>query len=526
MSPKSAAGAATLFAGRNRRLYASIRHVCTRANTWFTTRCVLAALALITFARLTGLALVGPAIAPPSSASATYHQVVVITDNPFLISNLPERRKEELSRAVRMNLDSPYVASLHLLNQAPNQTFYPGGKLHVYNLGWRSTFLDAIRYANAALPKGTTFVVSNADIVFAHESVSLVPRIKSTDVVVALSRHEVQAEKHHHHQQQQQQLLGGGSSSRSSSSSSRNKLGATLHPDPALSQDAWFMRTPFPEDPGFDFPMGTLGSDNKLAYLYHTLNKTVVNWCADVVIWHFHASQHRSVKARIPQPYSKVPQTRVNVSMLDAEWRAYYFGDEAVGLLGSGPRRRPRVSSSSPMLHTVALDLPRISGPPLLVSNVNAPKNRPEWTPSAVKRMFNVVKRRAAARNISPPRLGGAAYNNVMVSDDEHAREVAATLEGHFYFLDAPWQVLVQDLDFMRMRGPLAWFGQTRVPASSMDRTFALIPEEVVPAFCRSAARAHVAWRQINLGVIDGRGDFTAVLACPPMSGGYGRTGL
>lgn len=351
--------------------------------------------------------------------------------------------------------------------------------------------MDAIRYANAVLPAGTTFVVSNADIVFAHESVRLVTRIKpDADVVVALSRHEVQA------------------FDRKGVGASGDR--ATLHPDPSLSQDAWFMRTPFPEDPGFDFPMGTLGSDNKLAHLYaHTLNKTVVNWCADVVIWHFHASQHRSAKARIPQPYRKVPRTRVNVSMLATSW-SVRAGGGGNGGGGSGAlRRHPPPQSALPAtttLQTIALDLPRISGPPLLRSNIKEPTNRPEWTPHAVKRMVATVKRRARIK--ASLDRGGAAR---MHGDDQ----ALDTPSRHFYFVDAPWEVLVRDRDFMRLRGPKDWLEQTRLSPTTLDHTFALIPEEAVPVFCRSAAAP--AWHEMMLGTIDAHGKLTGEVVCPPM---------
>lgn len=370
------------------------------------------------------------------TATGQHDQLVVITDNPFLIPNLPDRRKDELSRSVRMNLDSPHVLSLHLLNTAPdNGTLYPGGKLHVYDLGWRSTFLDAIRYANAMLPPKTLFVISNADIVFAHDSVRLLARVKDPDVVVALSRHEVHEDGH-----------------------------ATLHGDPSLSQDAWFMRTPFPEDAGFDFPMGTLGSDNKLAYLYTTLNKTLVNWCNDVVIWHFHSSQHRGTKARLPQPYEKVPNTRVNISMLDTSWKV---------------RRVSNRFSSS--LGVMYLDIPRLKGQPITMSNVHARESQPDWTDSALISMHALAKRRF--RKIE---------------------------KAEVYFLDVPWRLLTREF-LVNHDAELAQSLVMSTPSFSFERAFALVPEELVPKLCGTRM-----WNKLIIGAIDDSGAFKGEVVCPP----------
>lgn len=380
---------------------------------------------------------------------------MVITDNPFLMPKLPDRRKNELMRSVRMNLDSPLVYALHLLNQAPNQTLYPGGKLHVYDLGWRSTFLDAIRYANAMLPPQTVFVVANADIVFAHESVRLIPRIQDSNVVVALSRHDVHEDGR-----------------------------ATLHEDPPLSQDAWFMRTPFPEHPGFDFPMGTLGSDNKLAYLYkRTLNKTVVNWCNDVVIWHFHSSQHRGAKARLPQPYERVPSSRVNLSMLAATWKKTHVK-----------------SSYGWSLHAISLDIPRLTGSPRTTSDVALRQTPPQWSAATLNTLFMYAISRFRGR-LGKPSAAHYRHTNAL------GREV--------YFLDVPWQLLASETQRIREGGNLLQHVVKSMPWLPLEQVTALIPEDVVPSLCRGARE----WRQILLVAIDGKGKFKGQIFCPPFQG-------
>lgn len=368
---------------------------------------------------------------------ATRDQFVVITDNPFLMPSLPERRKNELLRSVRMNLDSPYVSALHMLNQAPNTTLYPSEKLHVYDLGSRSTILDAIRYANAALAPGTMFVIANADVVFVHDSVRLISRIRDANVVAALSRHDANE---------------GGN--------------AMLHEDPHLSQDAWFMRTPFPEHPGFDFPLGALGSDNKLAYLFGELNMTVVNWCNDVIIWHFHASQHRKDKARLPQPYAKVPNTRVNISVLETSWRLQPLTLKS-RLLG-------------PLLQSITLDLPRLAASPALTSDLKSRVNRPSYTSKAIAQIYALARRRC----------------------DQGCRLAS------MYFLDLPWQVVAQDSQFS-----LNGIREADVGTRDTDVLFALALEEAVPWLCR---RRRGEWREVLFGVVDANGSFKGEMVCPP----------
>jgi hypothetical protein len=238
---------------------------------------------------------------PDPVKHSTDRGIVIISDNPFvMLPKLPAPRAEEFKHVLRLNLASPYVAQVHFLNEAPHndtRLLRPtrGGKLHVYDLGGqRSTFLDAMRYGNAAFPPGTIIAIANADIAFSHPSVLLATRLADPNAVLALTRYEVDAEQNT----------------------------TTLNADPSRSQDVWIMRTPVEELLDMDFPLGAWGSDNKLAYLFKSkLHKTVYNWCEDVVLLHMHASRVRAKKPRLPLPYVLVPASRVNSSALDLSWR-------------------------------------------------------------------------------------------------------------------------------------------------------------------------------------------------------------
>lgn len=416
-------------------------------------------------------------------------QVVLVTDNPFLIPNMPERRKLELLRSIQMNLESPYVQGLHLLNLAPeNGTSLipgPGNKLHVYELGWRSMFFDAIRYANAALPRGTMFAIANADIAFAHDTVRLIARMKDPDVVITLSRHEVH----------------------------ENET-ANLHTDPALSQDAWFMRTPFPEDPSFDFPMGTLGSDNKLAYLYtEHLNKTMVNWCADVVIWHFHASQIRSAKARLPQPYRTSAPVRVNISMLSYEWQL--GTTTTTGGRFFSPARL--VARAAPLPHVLRLDLPRIADAGTKQSRLSVSEEPPAWTPRMLRILLAEaqadIQSRSASISLVQGEANALAWRRGLGPGSSSGD--SSTVSNQWFFFDLPWVALARShmlgedgLLIRSLRG-------VAPPEFVFERACTFVSAEALRELCHGAPE----WRRLAIGVIEVDGSFSGLTRCPPGSG-------
>jgi hypothetical protein len=168
------------------------------------------------------------------------NQIVVLTDDPWSISDMPAQRKKELLEALRANIKAPHIAQVHLLGDASSRGSLPFDKLpfeklFTYDLKSRMTFYTAIEYANRCLPSGTTFAIANADIIFAHESTRLLPRFLQQNSVVALTRHEL------------------------------NERGqGVLHSDPSVSQDVWSMKTPFEANKTLDVPLGYLGSDNRL----------------------------------------------------------------------------------------------------------------------------------------------------------------------------------------------------------------------------------------------------------------------
>lgn len=189
----------------------------------------------------------------------TRNQIVVLTDDPWSISDMPAKRRQELFEALQANIEAPHIAQVHLLGEASSQGSLPfrklpSEKLFTYDLKSRMTFYTAIEYANRCLPSGTTFAIANADIILAHESTRLLPRFLLQNAVVALTRHEL---------------------------NERGQGG--LNSDTSVSQDVWSMKTPFEANKTLDIPLGYLGSDNRVAYLLNDMQVSLHNWCTDVV---------------------------------------------------------------------------------------------------------------------------------------------------------------------------------------------------------------------------------------------------
>jgi hypothetical protein len=68
------------------------------------------------------------------------------------------------------------------------------------------------------------------------------------------------------------------------------------------SQDAWAWRGPLRADLGDILP-GTVGCDNKLAWIAHQAGYRVLNPSRDVAVYHHHSQPDRSALPRLPGPY-------------------------------------------------------------------------------------------------------------------------------------------------------------------------------------------------------------------------------
>jgi hypothetical protein len=410
--------------------------------------------------------------------------IVVIADNPFvMLPVLPEARADEFKHVLRLNLASRYVAQVHLLNQAPhNGTRYMrptrGGKLRVYDVGGlRSTFLDAVRYANAALPPGTIIAIANADIAFSHPSVLLATRLADPNALLALTRYEVDIEQ----------------------------KTAKLFAKPAWSQDAWIMRTPVTEHPDMDFPLGALGSDNKLAYVFASkLRKRVYNWCEDIVLLHFHASQVRSDKPRLPSPYKPLPPTRANLSALELSWRM-----DAVQM--SGPNMLPVARWPLPTVNVISPELK-----PSLVWSYVAPRDQRRLPLRLhADHMVMTPIQGKQLRQATPPKISGAVGDMYLALKARQPKglDSNSAAQERWQYLDLPWEVMARTrtpLQDGRLLERMICELQPRV--ENLNRVFALLPRDAVSAVCKGASE----WsRGLKLGAVSRDGDFEGIIVCP-----------
>ncbi len=79
------------------------------------------------------------------------------------------------------------------------------------------------------------------------------------------------------------------------------------------------------------------------------------------------------------------------------------------------------------------------------------------------------------------------------------------------YFLDVPWQLIAPERSFIQ-NGDIIHNLIAALPWVPLERTFALVPEEVMPAVCRGAREL----RELLLGAIDSNGSFVGEITCPP----------
>lgn len=432
-------------------------------------------------------------------------RLVIIADNPFaMLHNLPVARADEFERVLSLNLASPFVSEVHLLNGAPKRAMMSvlraddknarGFKnLHVYDLGWRSTFLDAVRYANAALAPGTVFAVANADISFSDPSVLIATRLVDPDAVLALSRFDVEADRNI----------------------------ATLHEDPPWSQDAWIMRTPFPEHLDLDFPLGSLGSDNKLAHLFTTvLNKTVYNWCEDIALLHLHSSQVRSAKPRLPMPYAQVPVTRLNLSAVAWRW-CFREVRLQFDLLPPNASLAGRLLKKTATINVASIDLGSALLSGISVRNTTAGTRRRLHLRSENEGLIGtshaqlMSKRPTVSHSIYRPTKSSQMQNAAAVKDMYLELYRQQQTKRRWTYLDLPWDILA------RTRSPLQ---DGRIlddmtchhgrPVGDLGRVFALLPRDAVPAVCRGSRQ----WSsQLRLGLLSPEGQFERLVICPPL---------
>jgi hypothetical protein len=396
----------------------------------------------------------------------TRNQIAVITDNPWSIHDMPRKRKNELLKALHANLKAPHVAQVHLLGEVSSRGTLPlenlsrsSRKLFTYDLESRMTFYTAIEYANRCLPSGTTFVIANADIIFAHESTRLLPRFLQQSAVVALTRHNM------------------------------NERGqGVLHSDPSASQDVWSMKTPFEAHEGLDIPLGYLGSDNRFAYLLNDMQVSLHNWCTDVVVWHHHLTNIRGEKERLPEPYKFLDVSRPRLSWFD-------FDVVSTPLEGLGSRP----------IDVLRFDLPRMANKEAWTSESKSLRFSPAWTEDALIVALARSEQQAPQRHKAfVGQVKGASRRS------ERSTSTGSPLRSFptpSHFLDICWDAWMHEsYEWKWIIFPPKIY--SAVPSFRIDLTLVLVPFEVARFLCQTE------WSSMLIGIHNSDGSFREFIDC------------
>ena len=214
------------------------------------------------------------------SKQLTRNNTINLTDNKinlflqfFINSNF--ERQHEIEYVLKQNVNNQYIDAIYLLNEK----FYTDDELGVkshkiiqINIGSRLKFSDVFLFINSHNIKGYNILL-NSDIFFDDSIYNLLySDLHYTKTICALLRYEFDTD---------------------------NINKSKLYNDyPSRSQDTWIIHSnnTLTNDQinKLDFPLGRLGCDNALAYLFHSFNYELINDPLSIKTFHYHSSNHRT----------------------------------------------------------------------------------------------------------------------------------------------------------------------------------------------------------------------------------------
>lgn len=183
------------------------------------------------------------------------------------------KRARELARALRMNVESPLIDRIVLLNEKHESLPLQSDKIEERVIGKRLTYADVISTA-ATFPEDVILVFANADIAIDTESWRDLWSLNLSDKFLALLRYDVGEDG--------------------------SLKAAQLFGPRADSQDTWVLRVSdiVKRGPslwkGLDFRFGQMGCDNAVALEMLRQKFLCVNPALTLKTWHFHASGLRN----------------------------------------------------------------------------------------------------------------------------------------------------------------------------------------------------------------------------------------
>lgn len=183
--------------------------------------------------------------------------------------NSRPERAAEIDFCITENITSEEFDVVHVFGEDPLPIETIPSKVKYNAISERLTYKYYIEYANKNIPEGDIVVLSNADMFF-DESILKVKEIDLSDKVLALTRF---CPHHGHWVGEKGELI--------------------PYANQHRSQDVWVWKNKVDlRKIDFNFHIGTLGCDNKVAYQFHSLGYQVWNPSYSIVCYHKHEERN------------------------------------------------------------------------------------------------------------------------------------------------------------------------------------------------------------------------------------------
>jgi hypothetical protein len=213
------------------------------------------------------------------------HLLIDYYRNPY------PKRAEELDFCFNENINSKEFDHIHVFAQSELPTDQMPDNVTINKIENRLTYKYYMEYAENNIPKGDIIVLSNSDIFF-DESILKVKDINLDNKVLTLTRWCPYTGHWF-----------------------RNDELVPLH-NHSHSQDVWIWSNPFKHDDSFNFYIGTLGCDNKMAFCLDQAGYQVWNPSFSIFAYHKHKERddnrdYNLVKRLIQGPYMFVPACQI-----------------------------------------------------------------------------------------------------------------------------------------------------------------------------------------------------------------------
>jgi hypothetical protein len=175
-------------------------------------------------------------------------------------------RAEELDFCFLESINSKELDFIHVFAQSELPVDNTSDNITINRINNRLTYQYYIDYAKNNIPVGDIVVLSNSDIFF-DETILKVKEISLDNIILALTRFC----PHHGHWVDEKGIV-------------------IPYHNHHRSQDVWIWKNKLNQTKGdYNFELGTLGCDNKIAYEFHKDNYKVWNPSFSIICYHKHS---------------------------------------------------------------------------------------------------------------------------------------------------------------------------------------------------------------------------------------------